>query len=91
MISRIPYIEWDGEKCQTPMACKKCVEICPTMVFRSGFYKVRYVRGKESDIHKPGNYRITPDWLNKCIGCMECVKICPVDALKVEFREIEKA
>ncbi|MHB1421222.1 MAG: 4Fe-4S dicluster domain-containing protein [Bacillota bacterium] len=75
----------DHEKCTVPLACKKCLLICPQAVF---FVEtVKYVKYEENDIKDPGAYKNIPRHRDKCTGCMECVKVCPKDAITVRFGE----
>ena len=85
ILSKIPVIKWDGSKCLTPLLCKKCLQICPTAVFRSGRYGTTYERGKEYSPSDPGHYKILPEWIDLCIGCMKCVEQCPEDAIEIEY------
>lgn len=88
MKSAIAVIKWDGDKCQTPMVCKICLELCPEQVFRSGFWHTGYKRGVEYSHDEPGQYKINPEWIDRCLGCMECVKHCPKDAIQVVFPHV---
>lgn len=75
----LPTIEIDKKKCMTPFECKKCLQICPQAVFTVVPTKVE--RFKESD---PEDYEVEAVFRDKCVVCMDCVKVCPSNALKVE-------
>jgi len=75
----LPTIEIDKKKCITPFECKKCLQICPQAVFAVVPTKVE--RFKESD---PEDYEVEAVFRDKCVVCMDCVKACPSNALKVE-------
>ena len=78
-----PRIEIDHEKCTTPYACKKCLQICPQAVF--AILTVKNEKFKETDENEPGAFRLRVAYGDKCTVCDECVKICPVGALKVTY------
>ena len=89
MRSKIARIQWDGEKCLTPLICKICLEICPEEVLRLGFITIAVARGVEYSIDEPGRYTLEAEWIDRCIGCMKCVDACPENALDIQFPEIE--
>ncbi len=72
----------DHEKCKGPFDCKQCLNVCRSAVFMVMPIKVE--RGKETDKTEPGTFQVFPFFIDKCTGCMDCVKICPVNALKVK-------
>ncbi|MFZ5595485.1 MAG: ATP-binding protein [Bacillota bacterium] len=79
----VPKISWDMGKCPTPMACKKCLEICPQAVFMLVTLKnKKYV---ETDINDPNAYLIHPLFRDKCVGCNDCVGVCPSGAINIVF------
>jgi ferredoxin len=80
-----PLIEIDRERCTTPFACKKCLQICPTAVF--GVHETRMVRLEETDKYAPGTYRLRVVYRDRCSGCNRCVEICPEGALTVRMAE----
>jgi formate hydrogenlyase subunit 6/NADH:ubiquinone oxidoreductase subunit I len=73
----------DYEKCITPYACKKCLQICPQAVF--AVKPVKTEKFKETDKNEPGSFKLTVDYGDKCTVCNQCVEICPVNALKVTY------
>jgi NADH-quinone oxidoreductase subunit I len=75
----LPTIEIDKGKCITPFECKKCLQVCPQAVFAVAPTKVD--RFKETD---PEYYEVEAVFRDKCVICMDCVKICPTHALKVK-------
>jgi len=85
VVPRFPTIEIDKTKCTTPFSCKKCLQMCPQAVF--SVHVVKVVRGKETDENEPGAYNLEPRFRDKCSGCMDCIKVCPMEALKVIFPE----
>ena len=72
----------DKEKCTTPAKCRKCLEVCPQAVFKLHVGRIeKYKLASEDDWHLDSWY-----WPS-CTGCMECVKACPLKAIKVKKRE----
>ena len=76
-------IEIDHEKCTTPYACKKCIQICPQAVF--GIITAKMEKFKETDENEPGAYKLRVGYGDKCTVCNECVEVCPEEALRVEY------
>lgn len=85
VMPKYPTIEIDATKCATPFACKKCLQICPQAVFM--VHVVKVARGVETDPNDPGAYHLNATFRDKCTGCNECLRVCPVDALKITFPE----
>lgn len=81
-----PRINIDHNRCTTPFACKRCLQACPTAVFRVGATKM--VRLEENDTREPGAYKLSVGFRDKCSGCNLCVEVCPVNALRVYLPEI---
>ena len=77
------HIEIDHEKCTTPYACKKCLQICPQAVL--GVMVVKMEKFKETDENEPGTFRLRVAFGDKCTVCNECVDVCPVGALSVTY------
>jgi NADH-quinone oxidoreductase subunit I len=75
----IPQIEIDKNKCPTPYECKKCLQICPQAIFAVAPTKVE--RFKET---APEDYEVQAVFMDKCVLCMDCVKVCPTGAIKIK-------
>jgi len=78
------HIEIDHEKCTTPYACKKCLQICPQAVF--AVITVKTEKFKETDENEPGAYGLRVAYGDKCTVCNECVEVCPVGAVNVMYK-----
>ncbi|MEE8373994.1 MAG: 4Fe-4S dicluster domain-containing protein [Dehalococcoidia bacterium] len=78
-----PKIEIDHEKCEVPFLCKKCLLICPQVVFTVRAIKVERLR--ETDPREPGSYQVNTGPRFKCTGCNECIDVCPVDAITITW------
>ena len=72
----------DEEKCHfslyDPTGCKKCLEICPVVVFGCVPAEKRRV-GVAPTIYKP-----TVVWGELCNGCGACIRVCPTNAITIE-------
>lgn len=75
----MPEIEIDRDKCTKPYDCKICLQICPEAVFMVQPNKIEPY--KETN---PEDYKLVATWRDKCVACMDCVKSCPNDALKIK-------
>lgn len=72
----------DKERCKVPAACRKCLQICPQAVFKMHLPVLeKYKLAADEEWHLDAWY-----W-TKCTGCMECVKICPLNAIKVKAKK----
>jgi len=80
---KFPIIDIDLEKCTTPFDCKKCLDVCPTVVFMVAAVKVE--KGRETNPKEPGAYAIHAPHRDKCTGGGDCVEVCPVDAITITF------
>ena len=80
---KAPKIEIDHSRCTVPFLCKKCLLICPQVVFSVNAVKVE--RLKETDPRVPGSYQISTGPRFKCTGCNECIDVCPVDAITITW------
>ena len=78
---KAPKMEIDHEKCTVPFLCKKCLLICPQVVFAIRAVKVE--RGRETDPREPGSYQVGTGPRFKCTGCNDCIEVCPVDAITI--------
>ena len=81
----IASISIDYGLCQDPLNCRKCLSVCPSVVFVCGPTKIW--KGRESDAHE---YRIIGRYYDKCSGCYDCVKVCPNQAIQVTFVPLEQ-
>ena len=81
---KFPKITIDQEKCTVPFLCKKCLQICPTVVFRVERVMKKEERLKEMDPRIDGNYALSVSRRDKCTVCNKCIEVCPVDAIKIE-------
>lgn len=80
---KLPKIIIDHEKCTVPFLCKKCLEVCPEAVLRTGHDITRQERLKELDPRIDGNYVLRGYYRNKCTLCNKCIEVCPVDAISI--------
>ena len=77
----------DREKCQLPMICGyKCYTKCPQGVFHVHSYPNVSGAYMKPDPNSPKHYLVVGSASPKCIGCMECTKNCPEDAITVEIK-----
>ena len=81
---KFPVITIDHTKCTVPFLCKKCLQICPELVFHVERVLAKEERLKETDPRVDGNYVLSAPRRDKCIVCNKCIEVCPVDALKIE-------
>lgn len=77
-----PKITIDYSKCTIPFDCKRCLQICASAVFM--LVTLKSERGKETDKKETGAYRVEPWLRDRCTGCMDCVKACPVNAITIK-------
>lgn len=77
----IRSIEIDHEKCKTPYACKKCLQICPQAVFV--VLPVKQEKFKETDAFEPGAWKLFTKYADNCSLCHDCLQVCPVNAIKI--------
>lgn len=68
-------------KCTAPMTCRKCLNLCPQLVFQAMVLKEE--KFKETDIKESGAYTILPLHRWKCTLCNICVDACPLDAIRI--------
>jgi len=78
-----PKIEIDATKCTTPFDCKKCLVACPQAIFQ--VQPVKIEKFKETNKKEPGTYVLTAFYRDKCVVCEDCIKVCPVDAIKITY------
>ena len=81
---KFPVITIDHTKCTVPFLCKKCLQICPELVFHVERVLEKEERLKETDPRIDGNYVLSAPRRDKCIVCNKCIEVCPADALKIE-------
>ncbi len=84
MVRKFPKITIDHKKCTVPFLCKKCLQVCPMLVFWVERGMEKEERLKEVDPRIPGNYMLSVHRRDKCTVCNKCVEVCPVDAIKIE-------
>jgi ferredoxin len=77
-------IEIDYDKCTTPFACKKCLQVCPQAVFH--VVPLKQEKFKETDENEPGAFRLLVGYGDKCTVCNKCVEVCPVNALTITYK-----
>jgi len=80
-----PTITIDQEKCTVPFLCKKCLQICPEVVFNVTRVMAKEKRLEEMDPRIDGNYVLSAARREKCTVCNRCIDVCPVDAIKIEL------
>ncbi len=78
-----PKIAIDYIKCTTPFDCRKCAQVCTPSVYN--YESAKMERGKETDKKEPGAWKVWAKWPDKCYGCMDCVKVCPVNAISIKI------
>lgn len=78
----------DYERCQDPMNCAKCLQVCPSMVF---VLKPLYQRERNGPIVPvEKNWKLVPVHERFCHDCGECVKTCPQGAIRIRPRDVPK-
>ncbi len=77
-------INIDPNKCEVPMACRKCVEICPQCIFR--LHPTRIKKFEEIPLE---HWELGVSFLDLCAGCMECIKVCPQHAIRVKPARVQ--
>ncbi len=76
----LAQIAIDYDMCKDPLNCRKCLSVCPSVVFVCGPTKIW--KGRETD---PNEFKIVGRYYDKCSGCRDCERVCPNGAVKVEF------
>ena len=87
---RFPKITIDRTKCTIPFMCKKCLQICPMLVFDVRRAMEREKRLEEMDPRIDGNYVLRATRYDKCSACNLCVDVCPIGAIKIEVPKQER-
>ena len=87
---RFPRITIDQAKCTVPFLCKRCLQICPMLVFDVDRVLEKEKRLEETDPRIDGNYVLCASRYDKCTGCNLCIDVCPVDAIKIEIPKQER-
>lgn len=75
----------DYARCTAPLTCKKCLDLCPQMVFT--LLTIKHVKYVKNDINEPNAYIVRPVHLDRCTGCNVCAGACPKEAITVSFAE----
>ena len=81
---KFPRITIDQTKCTVPFLCKRCLQACPSMIFKVERVMAREERLKEMDPRVDGSYVLSAPRRDKCTMCHICLDVCPVDAIKIE-------
>lgn len=63
------------------------MDICPGQVFLLAVNPMMVRKYQPVDENQPGSYILLTPMILKCVGCMECVKSCPNDALRVNIEQ----
>jgi len=63
-----------------PRGCCKCLQTCAPAVFLLH----QTLGAEEPDPFDPQKWRVTPQWPSLCTLCMNCIKNCPENAIKVK-------
>ena len=71
----------NDEKCNDPLSCRKCLLVCPSHVLGLGT-SVGPQKFQEIDA---SHFILRGVRFDKCTGCMECVEVCPKNAIQVSF------
>jgi len=80
---RLPKIVIDYTKCRIPFACKKCLQICPQMIFSVKCEKEE--RLKETDPRIPDMYKLRAIRPDRCTICNECIEVCTEGAIEIVY------
>ena len=75
----LPTILVDDAKCPDPLACRKCLLVCPTRVLGLGT-DVGPQKYREID---PQHFIVRGVREQSCTVCMKCVEVCPNGAIQV--------
>ncbi len=79
----LPTIAVTDEKCPDPLSCRKCLLVCSGHVLGLGT-DVGVQKFRETD---PGHFVVRGVRVDLCTACLDCVEICPQDAIRVIFNE----
>jgi len=78
------HITIDYSKCTSPLDCAKCAQTCKEAVFIMKPIKIEKFRETNST-----NYRLYPLYESLCTGCLECINVCPVQAIEIKNISVE--
>lgn len=90
VLRKFPKITIDQTKCTVPFLCKKCLQICPMLVFDVDRVLEKEKRLEEVDPRIDGNYVLGAARYDKCTACNLCIEVCPVGAIKIEVPKQER-
>ncbi|MHB1419185.1 MAG: 4Fe-4S dicluster domain-containing protein [Bacillota bacterium] len=79
----VAQINIDLDKCQEPLLCAKCMAICPQAVFSTKATKAHKFRETEHN-----EYILQAVYAPACVGCNDCIKVCPKGAIAIDFKEV---
>lgn len=75
----LPKITVDESKCTDPFSCRQCLLACPTrvLILRA---KVPAEKFRQREYH---DFKVVGLHLLACSACSECVRVCPLNAIRV--------
>ena len=85
-MTRKTKIKIDYQKCGDgkgidPRSCAKCLKICKPAIF----ILHETLGAEEENPFDPQKWRITPLYPSLCNHCLECVQVCPIQAIAVNW------
>ena len=64
-----------------PRDCGKCLQVCDPCVF----LRHMTLKSKPKDPFDPQDWRITAVWPSVCTRCLQCIDICPENAISIKW------